>query len=207
MHAAAENLVFFDLETAGIAESSAIIQIAAIAVNSQLRELDSFETKIRFDIAGASTDALAKNCFEPTVWKRLARRPDEAAKRFGDFLRQHATVDMVSARTGKPYQLSQLVAHNAAFDGPMLQAWFKQRGMFLPASRRVFCTMQRALWLFHEHQDMTPPANYKLGTLCEYFSIPLSDDEAHDAIADVRATVELYRMLMAGKEIGTREAA
>lgn len=207
MDAAEERLVFFDLETAGLVEDSAIIQIAAIAVNSHLRELDSFETKIRFDIAGPSTDALAKNSFEPTVWKRLARRRDEAAKRFADFLRQHATVDMVSARTGKPYQLAQLVAHNAAFDGPMLQAWYQRRGMFLPASRRVFCTMQRALWLFHEHQDMTPPTNYKLGTLCEYFGVELKDDEAHDAVADVRATVELYRWLIAANEIRAQEAA
>ena len=207
MTCAAERLVFFDLETAGLKTNSAIIQIAAVAVDSRLCEIETFESKIRFDVAKASREALDVNSFEPTVWKRLAEQPHKAAKRFSDFLRRHATVDMISQRTGKPYQVAQLVAHNAAFDGPMIQAWYKRRRMFLPASRRVFCTMQRAFWLFHEHQAMTPPENYKQGTLCEYFGVRLPENEAHDAVADVRATVELYRLLMTGYNSRQREAA
>ena len=56
-----EKLVFFDLETAGLKRSSAIIQIAAVAVDSQLRELETFEVKVRFDQRHASTEALKLN--------------------------------------------------------------------------------------------------------------------------------------------------
>lgn len=192
---AGERLVFYDLETAGLATTSSIIQIAAIAVDSQLNELESFEAKIRFDAALASPQALAINSFEPTVWKRLAMQPEDAAEHFANFLRRHATVDMVS-RAGKPYQLARLVAHNAAFDGPFLIQWFADLQLFLPAARSVYCTLQRAYWMFQEDQLLTPPANYKLATLCEYFGVHLADEEAHDAIADVRAAVQLYRAMI-----------
>ena len=187
-----ERLVFFDLETAGLDTNSAIIQIAAIAVDAKLRELETFETKIRFDVLRADSNALAVNSFEPTVWKRLAKRPHDAAKDFASFLRRHATVDMTS-RAGKPYQLARLVAHNATFDGPIIIRWYKDLGEFLPAARSVYCTLQRAYWLFEENKSLTPPANYKLSTLCEYVGVALGKHNAHDALVDVRATVELYR--------------
>lgn len=34
--------------------------------------------------------------------------------------------------------------------------------------------------------------NYKLETVCEYYNIPI---EAHDALSDIRATRQLYRVL------------
>lgn len=191
---AGERLVFFDLETAGLKTNAAIIQIAAIAVDSELRELETFETKIRFEEAHACPKALSVNSFEPTVWKRLAQHPEKAASDFARFLRRHATVDMTS-KAGKPYQLARLVAHNANFDGPFIINWYDTMGMFLPAARSVYCTLQRAYWLFHEHKTLTPPSNYKLSTLCEYAGIPLDKSHAHDALADVRATVQLYQTM------------
>ena len=92
--------------------------------------------------------------------------------------------------------VAQLVAHNAEFDGVFLREWFERLGLFLPASYRVFCTLHRAMWLFHENRSLTPPADFKLGTLCRYFDVPLRPDEAHDALTDVRATVELYRRMV-----------
>ena len=189
-----EKLVFFDLETAGLKTDAAIIQIAAIAVDDRLREIDSFETKIRFDLAKASTKSLEISLFEPTIWKRLAKKPGEAAYEFGDFLRRHATVDMIS-KDGRSYHVAQLVAHNAAFDGPIIQSWYERRKTFLPASRRVLCTLQRAVWLFQENKTLTPPTDYKLGTLCNYFGIQLGEGRAHDAVEDVKATAQLYRAL------------
>jgi len=65
--------------------------------------------------------------------------------------------------------------------------------IFLPARYMALCTKQKALWLFEEDKSLTPPANFKLGTLCQYFGVRLTEDEAHDALFDVRATVALYR--------------
>jgi DNA polymerase III epsilon subunit-like protein len=68
-------------------------------------------------------------------------------------------------------------------------------GIFCPARYLVLCTKQRAMWLFDEDKSLTPPADFKLGTLCEYFGVKLREEEAHDAFHDVRATVELYRAM------------
>ena len=58
--------------------------------------------------------------------------------------------------------------------------------------------MQRAFRLFHEHKELTPQADYKLGTLGQYFVVPLRPKDAHDAPADVRTTVKLYRAMVGG---------
>lgn len=87
--------------------------------------------------------------------------------------------------------------HNAAeFDWPFLRAWYKHQDIFCPIANEVLCTLQRARWWFAhaEHPEVAPPGNFRLGTLCGYFGVPL-EAAAHDALADVRATVDLYRML------------
>jgi DNA polymerase III epsilon subunit-like protein len=48
---------------------------------------------------------------------------------------------------------------------------------------------------FLEHPALIKPPDHKLGTLCEYFGVRLTDEDAHDAFNDVRATVELYRAI------------
>lgn len=35
--------------------------------------------------------------------------------------------------------------------------------------------------------------------MCEYFGVVLRSEDAHDALADVRTTVELYREMGQGK--------
>lgn len=189
-----ERLVFVDLETAGIKQTSPITQIAAVAVDRSLSDLESFEVKIQFDMSKASWASLRTNHYDAEVWREHAIPAKRAAVDFSKFLRRHATVDIVSPNNSV-FQLAQLVAHNSSFDGPFLKAWFDRLGVFMPASYRVFCTMQRAFWLIHERQDLTPPSDYKLLTLCEYFGVQFHRDEAHNAFADVRATAALYRAI------------
>ena len=199
-----ERLVFFDLETGGLFDVVAgnvkitkpLIQIAAIAVDRNYRECETFEVKIRFDEIRADRVALDANHYDPETWARDALPALAAAKRFSAFLRRHATVDRIS-KAGKPYRMAQLVAHNAErFDGPLIHAWFKLLGEFCPATYSVFCTKQRAFWLCHEQKHLTPPENYKLITLCRHFDVPLREEDAHDALNDVRATVRLYRAML-----------
>src|SRR5262249_17897743 len=110
-----------------------------------LNGFEAFEAKVRFDERDASQNSLRKNNYHRGLWAREALEVEEVATRFADFLRRHATVAML-AGDGRPYQLAQLVAHNAPFDGAFLQAWYERR--FLPARYQVFCTLQRALWYF-----------------------------------------------------------
>ncbi len=202
-----ERLVFCDLETAGLDFTRhPVIQIAAIAIDAELNELETFEVKVRFDQADADPNALKKNNYSKQLWDRLGVEPLQAAHRFARFLRRHATVDLFS-KDGKRYHVAQLVAHNAErFDAPYLQVWFDRLGVFLPARYMPLCTKQRALWLFDEDKTLTPPANFQLGTLCEYFGVKLPRENAHDAFHDVRATVELYRA-MRGMAKGRKQRA
>lgn len=191
-----ERLVFIDLETGGASHWRPIMQLAAIAVDANLRELETIEIKLRFDRRKVRQACLHKRHYSNAVWAREAISESDAGEKFAAFLRRHATLDMLTADR-RPYQVAQLVAHHAEFDAPFLASWFARIGRFLPAHPRVLCTHQRALWLFHENTSLSPPADYRLGTLCQYFGIRLRNDEAHEALADVRATVALYREMTA----------
>lgn len=189
--------VYFDLETGGVEPHHPDIQIAAIAVDESAEarwaELETFEAKLEFDISSADPAALELNHYTAEAWAR-AEAPVRVISRFTDFLDRHKTLTMVSQRTGRPYQVAKLVAHNgASFDGPRLQRLFRRHGRFLPADPRVRCTCQRALWWFDERPDQTRPENFKLATLCRYFGIPV--EESHEALADVRLTIALARAL------------
>ena len=192
-----ERLVFIDLETAGGEPWRPIMQLAAVAVNSDLRVLDTLEAKLHFDDSFADPNTLRGSRYCAAQWRREARPVHEVLHEFSALLRRHATVDQLS-NTGTVYQVAQLVAHNAAFDALFLKNWFQRFSEFLPASPRVLCTMQRAIWLFHENKQLTPPNDFKLATLCEYFGVSYPKEHAHDALADVEATLALYRAMGEG---------
>ena len=190
------TLVFFDLETGGLDHGlHAITQIAAVAVAADsLAEVDRFEVKVKFRPENVDPAAMSLNSYNAETWEREAVHPLDACTRLSTFFQKHATVRMTSHRTGRDYFVAQLVGHNAAtFDGPFLQAWYKRLDQFLPASYRVLCTLQRAVWHFQERPNVCQPESFKLGALCEHFGIPATG--AHDALADVLATGELYRAL------------
>lgn len=194
------RLVFFDLETGGLnPEEHPIIQIAAIAVDEQLRTLKEIEIKVAFDLASAEPEALAHNSYNADTWKAEAYHELAAEAAFSKFLRDFADVEMTS-KAGNKYHVAQLIGHNGdSFDGPFLQAWYRKLRKFLPAAFRTLCTYQKALHHFHDRPHLPKPENFKLEGLCKYFGITLTG--AHDALADVRATVEVYRALRAAQAI------
>jgi len=190
--AADERLVFVDLEVGKAGRQRLILQIAAVALTRSLVELESFEAKVLSDVLRDAE--IRHRRFNRAQWQAEAKHPKVVAYEFGRFLGRHATVE-IAGTSRRRIAVAQLVAHNAEFDGHFLRDWFERLGLFLPASYRVHCTLQRAMWLFHEQRGMTPPSDFKLGTLCRHFGITLPLSEAHDALADVRATAELYRRM------------
>jgi DNA polymerase III epsilon subunit-like protein len=189
-----QRLVFFDLETGGLdPKRHPIIQLAAVAVDEELQVLEAFEAKIIFDTKRANAHSLRKNHYHPGIWAKEARDAKVVAKDFAEFLRRHATVAAVSA-SGQSYKVAQLVAHNAAFDGPFLTTWFDKLGLYLPARRLVLCTMQLAMWQFLGGEAQAP-SNYQLATLCKHFGLPFHAASAHEALGDVAATVQLFQQL------------
>lgn len=187
--------VYFDLETSGLSPwKNEIIQIAAIAVrNSDYSEVERFGPfYVRFDISKANPEALRICHYTEEKWKDAISQ-EELVKRFGDFLRDHATVQMIS-RAGNPYQVAQLAGHNVVrFDMPFLQATFKREGgSFLPARLIGLDTLQLAAW--HYYNDDTAPKNLKLEDL--YVLLTGKEFMAHDAMEDVVANIELAKRLL-----------
>ncbi|BBO34280.1 exonuclease domain-containing protein [Lacipirellula parvula] len=189
-----QRFVFIDLETGGgDPKRHPIIQLAAVAVDAAGGVLDTFEVKLKFDFRKAKSLSLRKNHYHPGLWANLAREPVMAAKDFASFLRKHATTPVVSAE-GESFHVAQLAAHNAAFDGPFLTAWYDKLGLYLPARRQILCTLQMSLW-HCALANADSPTNYRLATLCQFFGIPFHAAEAHEALADALATVQLFQAI------------
>ena len=191
----ASTTVFFDTETAGLADEAATIQLAAIAVRDW-KELAVFEQKIEFDVSKAEPEALELNHFDAEVWELEAYPVQEVVASFAKWLEPHRAIEMVSKRTGRPYMVARLAGHNVkTFDAPRLQAMFKAQDVFLAAdSFRPLDTVQLALWECWARGKKPP--NYQLATLCGFIGIDVG--EAHDALADVRMCIELARALLEG---------
>lgn len=201
-----QRLIFIDLETGGSdPKRHPIIQLAAIAVDKRLEAVEGFEAKVRFNPKCANAYSLRKNSYHPGIWATEAREPKEVAKEFAQFLRRHATVSALSSK-GERYDVAQLVAHNAAFDGPFLSEWYQRLDIYLPARRQLLCTLQLAMW----HVAISggkPPTNFQLATLCAHLGVPFHAAKAHDALGDVTATVQLYRALVPRGALKPRQAA
>jgi Exonuclease len=201
MTALPQRLIFTDIEAAGSAAARhPILQVAAIAVNAAFEELETFEVKLRFEEASATKASLRKANYTRGQWAREAIHPRRAAIEFSSFLKRHATVPVLGIR-GRQREVSQLVAHNAEFDNSFIQAWYERQELYYPARFQMLCTLQRAEWYFAENPEFPRPDNMKLLTLCRYFEVRLNRLEAHDALADVRATIGLYRAILKAEQI------
>lgn len=201
------RVVFIDTETGGLEPHHPTIQLAAIAVDRDFNELATFERKIRFNVADCEPEALAKNCYHgnETAWE-TAISPEGAYTDFSNFLKRFCDVRMISKRTGNPYSVAQLAGHNASeFDGKRLQAAFRHFEMFLPASYAVLDTLQLARW--YSQTIGVDCGSMKLSEVCKAFGIETPD--AHDALADCRASVQLAKKLTAifKREYSTRDEA
>lgn len=188
-------MVFFDFETGGIKPESPNIQLAAIAVDGNFNELESFETKIAFDISKADAKALELNHYTPEAWENA---PTEAfvVHQFAQFLNRHKTLSMVSRTSGRPYKVARLAGHNAhSFDAPRLQDMFRRHNAFLPAHPIALCTLQRAMWWANENCIFAD--SFRLEACCSLMGIELK--KAHDALNDVRASIAIARFIAGQK--------
>lgn len=201
MGASSERIVFFDLETGGLDPlRHPIIQIALVAVDGAWREIEALELKIHFDRATCEASALEVNRWDPEVWKREAVSSPSALAAVTSFFRRHATVTKTARASGRPFLVARVAGHNAErFDCPFLVEWFKQARQFCPAAAfEPLDTVSLARWASLGRQDA--PKDHKLGTVAAWLGVGLTD--AHDALADIRATVEVAKVLCGRLGIG-----
>lgn len=183
---------YFDFETGGIELSHPNISLAAIAIKDGV-EIDSMYCLIQFDETLADPRALEINRYDPERWKDAV--PEVVAtKRFSDFLSKYKTISIISARTGRPYDVARLAGYNCApFDGPRANAMFDRHKIFPPFRRPTLDVLQLAL----EYLDGNgiTLANNRLSTVAAHFGIP--SDGAHDALEDVRMTAAIHKAITA----------
>ena len=210
-----ERIIFYDIETGGMHFDSPIIELAAISVEAgTYKELDTIDMKIEFSTKDphVSMEALGVNKFSAGIWEKFSIPPADAAIKFAHFLREHGTVEKTS-KAGSEYKVAKLAGHNAqTFDTPFALNWFKKHGPksdgtkapFFPALRLTLDTVQLADWFFWSNPSLPRPENLKLETLADYFGLSRPD---HSALNDIRATVELARIISEYQRVGVMAQA
>lgn len=188
--------LYIDVETTGLDKTKAgLTQLAAIVVING-EEID----KIALDINPASYNReveITERALEVTgkTLEDLANYPlsGQQFKKFIAFLDKHVN------KFNKEDKFIP-IAYNSQFDMGFLQEWFidnehKFFGSYFTYKDVDVFGLVKVL----AHLKLIPinpvGGTHTLGALCDMYGISLGDD-AHDAIADIRATRELYQLLI-----------
>lgn len=177
---ALRRLVFLDVETTGFDPiTHEIVELGAVVVEPQgnyqnLKVIHEIEIKVKPErIEDADPGALRVNGYDEAQWM-FAHSLEEAMQ------------ELSSKAKG-----CSIVAHNIAFDWSFIQRAFAVTGVENTMHYQKFDTLSIAFAKLHNDPDLS---NLSLRALCEYFGIV--NTNAHTALADTRATVEVFRGLM-----------
>ena len=196
------RIIWIDLETGGVDETvHQITQIGAIATAGppEFKELSVFERKVELSDGHWTKEALDVQAYDMKTWGEEAIPITTAIRDLIEWVGPF-THSRVSKRTGRPYRVAHMGGHNVEFDGRFLRATSGRLKTWLPLTNWTggqFDTLTAAKWWFMMKGEF--PETFKLEALCEMFGIKL---KAHDALADVEATVKLARIFAGGKESG-----
>ncbi len=191
-------VVFVDIETDRLDPDRANpIQIALVAVNREtLGEIEVLEAKIKL-CDNPDPKALERNCYDEAVWATEAVSHRSARAAVAVFLDKHSTWDRISLGQGRRQTWAELAGHNIAeYDGPILKRWLGYYESLRKPAIWTTSTIDTMHWaramefVFNERWV----EGFSLGALCKKFDISFEGEE-HDALADVRATVKLARVL------------
>ena len=186
------EIICFDVETTGLDPArDVVIQFAAIVIEAATFEsIEELELKVSFDVERASPEALSLNSFDPAVWAREAVHHSEARRKIHALIERHKTCRLISKR-GKSYLVAQGMAYNASFDVDFLKALY--RGDFMPMRFHVLDVLQWALLWTLTAPETERPEDLQLETMATHFGVEIA---AHDALGDVRATVQVAKNLL-----------
>jgi DNA polymerase III subunit epsilon len=160
------NLVFFDLETTGLnVIRDRIVQIALVRLHKNGAPPEELMLLVNPGIP-ISEESMAIHGITP---KDVANKPtfQQVAKQIWDFI---GDADLGGYNSNR-------------FDVPMLMEEFARVGMDFTIDKRRLIDAQR---IFYKMEPRTLKAAYRL-----YCQQELTD--AHDALADVRATLEVFK--------------
>jgi DNA polymerase III epsilon subunit-like protein len=187
------KLVAWDLETGGLEMHHPITQLAAVAVYiDTFEEVATYEAKIQFREEDCEPVALQVNHYSRERWAN-AKPEAQVMREFARFLKDHATVEQMSKRTGKPFFVARLAGHNVVnFDQPRTAAmWERAGGGFFPAHYQCLDTLQRAMWWAQE-ADLTPES-FRLENCLKMMGLDPPAGPLHDALNDCRASIAIAK--------------
>lgn len=187
------KLLFLDLETTGVnPRRAAIIQFAGVltGIGRESRELN---IRMRpHEDADVNEEALKVS----GVTRETFNQPEYVDYREGKRQIENALSNCVN-RYDKYDKLFVLGYNIHAFDIPFLRALFER------CSDRYFGS-----WFWHPPIDLmllsafllrnerhTMP-DFKLGTVCRAFRVPVDTEQQHDALYDVRLCMGLWKAIM-----------
>lgn len=182
---------FIDTETTGLnLKKCGVHQVACMILDHADQFVDEFNLEFKPSKMGYTEGALAKTRL--TI-EQVHARPmthTEAFERFIEKISQHVN------RYDRADKL-QFIAYNSRFDEEVIRTWFADNGndfygaFFWSPS---ICLQSAAAWFLRDHRMKLE--NFKLASVCEFAGIEFNEDEAHDALYDIRKSVELYLKLI-----------
>ncbi len=214
------KLVFLDLETTGTDHKRhKVIQFAGAAVDAvSLEVLEEVDVKQRIDLGDPTTWSQAAMVMHArrTVDVDVELQDDEAIARFVDywnleaerqvretkmgplarvkgFLERHKTVQCTSKRPPfRSYSVVRPAGHNIhTFDLPFLREWYGTS--FCPVSFKSLDTLGWAGILDYLTDGGQCDEGRRLEDLAALYGIHVDTSALHDALADVRLNVEVFR--------------
>lgn len=174
-----KNLAFIDIETTGFdMERQEIIEIGCVIVKQEHGTptgiVEEFEIKIKPQrINEADPEALAINGYNEASWMFALDLP-QAMELFASKVK-----DCI------------MVAHNVAFDYSFLAKAFAVTGV---ENTMFYAKLDTISFAYAKLKDDETVTRYSLGALCDRFGI--ENEKAHTALADARATYEVYEKLL-----------
>lgn len=175
-----KTLAFIDIETTGMnVNTHEILEIGCVLVKQN--ETGDYEVKEEIElkvqpqrIEDADPTALRVNGYDPAQWM------------FAHTLEQ--AMQMLADKT----ENAVMVAHNVGFDYSFIAKAFADTGIENKMFYANLDTISIAVAKLANNPSVT---RYTLRALCEYFGIV--NERAHTALADARATFEMFKKLMA----------
>lgn len=177
------NLLFLDLETTGLdPDRHEIVEIGAILARQTARPgktasveiIEEIEIKVKPEhIETAEPEALNVNGYNEAEWV------------FATDLKQ--ALESLTKKADK----AVVVAQNTPFDVSFLEHAFRKTDLKYPFGHHSLDTVSLAYAKLSGEEGIN---KFTLWSLCEYFGI--KNEKAHTAMADVRATFEVYKKLI-----------